>query len=80
MYYEGPFTLMGCVLLLFTVLAYVNWALYAPLGSMSLPCITLLTSLVYFQILPATALANGDPGYFGIYMSDMTWAYLAVLL
>lgn len=80
MYYDGLFTPVGCFLLIVTIVAYVNWALHAPLGSMSLPCITLLTSLIYFQILPAATLAGGDPGYFGIYMSDMTWAHFAVLL
>jgi hypothetical protein len=51
-----------------------------PLGSVSLPCLTMVTSFTYFHLMPVVALAGGDEGFFGMYISDMTWMHFAVLL
>ena len=32
----------------------------------------------YFYVMPVVALAGGDYGYFGMFISDMGWTHLAV--
>jgi hypothetical protein len=51
-----------------------------PLGAISLPCITMMTGFTYFYLIPVVALAGGDDGYFGMYISEMEWMHFAVLL
>ncbi len=62
------------------VLMYMVSATSLPLGALSLPCMTMLTSLVYFYLMPVVALAGGDSGFFGMFISDMAWTHLAVLM
>ena len=39
-----------------------------------------LTSIVYYYVVPLGVLIEGETGYFGMYLSDLTWAHFAVLL
>jgi len=39
-----------------------------------------LTSFIYFYLIPVLALAAGDTGYFGMYLGSFRWAHFAVLL
>jgi hypothetical protein len=55
-------------------------AVWSPLGAVSLPCLTMLTSFTYFYLMPVVALAGGDEGFFGMYISDLLWMHFAVLL
>lgn len=73
-------TEIGVLSLAPIVLMYVISAMALPLGALSLPCMTMLTSFVYFYLMPVVALASGDNGYFGMFMSDMGWTHLAVLV
>jgi hypothetical protein len=64
-----------CLLLIFIVSAKV-----LPLNSVSLPCMMVMTSLVYFFLMPVIELADGDPGFLGMYMTSLEWAHFAVFL
>lgn len=53
---------------------------YSALGALSLPCITLLTTLVYYYVMPGLAFAGGNTGYLGVYIDSMEWVHWAVFL
>jgi hypothetical protein len=59
---------------------FVISALASPLGALSLPCITTMTSFIYFYFMPAAVLTRGDDGFFGMFIGDLTWAHTATLL
>lgn len=40
-------------------------------GGLSLPCLTALTSLMYFYIMPALMLAGGEDNIFGMYLKSL---------
>ena len=61
-------------------LLFFVYAKCLPLEAFSLPCIMLLTSIVYFYVVPLGVLIEGETGYFGMYLSDLTWAHFAVFL
>ncbi len=73
-------TEIGVLSLVPIVLMYVISANALPLGTLSLPCMTMLTSFIYFYLMPVVALAGGDNGFFGMFISDMAWTHLAVLI
>ena len=73
-------TEIGVLALVPIVLMYVMSAMALPLGALSLPCMTMLTSFVYFYLMPVVALAGGDSGFFGMFISDMAWTHMAVLI
>jgi len=73
-------TEIGVLSLVPIVLMYVMSSMALPLGALSLPCMTMLTSFVYFYLMPVVALASGDNGYFGMFISDMGWTHMAVLI
>ena len=73
-------TEIGVLSLVPIVLMYVMSAMALPLGALSLPCMTMLTSFVYFYLMPVVALAGGDNGFFGMFISDMGWTHMAVLI
>jgi hypothetical protein len=52
----------------------------SPMAAVSLPCMTMLTSIVYFYMLPVIVLAKGDMGYFGMYISSLVWTHVAIML
>lgn len=49
-------------------------------NSISLPCFSILTSIIYFFIIPYTLKGESSNNYLGIYLSDMHWMQLAVFL
>jgi hypothetical protein len=55
-------------------------AFASPLGSLSLPCVTMMTSFIYFYFMPAAVLVRGDDGFFGMFIGDLTWVHTATLL
>ncbi len=73
-------TAIGLISLAAIAATFLISAFASPLGALSLPCITMLTSLIYFYLMPVVALARGDEGFFGMYIGDLTWAHTAVLL
>jgi len=73
-------TLIGLFGLFPIVATFAIFAVRSPLGAVSLPCMTILTSFTYFYLMPVVALAGGDTGFFGMYISDMLWMHFAVLL
>jgi hypothetical protein len=73
-------TAIGLLSLVPICIMYVTSAYASPLGALSLPCLTMLTSFIYFYMMPAVALASGDEGLFGMYIGDLSWTHTAVLL
>src|SRR3954469_15162175 len=51
-----------------------------PLGPLSLPCITVLTSVMYFYLLPIISLGNGVSEYLGMYLTSLRWTHFLILL
>lgn len=51
-----------------------------PFAALSLPSMTMITSLVYFFLMPVVGLASGDPGHFGIVINSVSAMHFAVLL
>jgi hypothetical protein len=51
-----------------------------PLGALSLPCTTLLTSMMYFFIMPGFALSGGNFEFLGMYLTSLEGVHVAVLL
>jgi hypothetical protein len=41
---------------------------------------TMATSFVYFYVLPSVVLAQGDTGFFGMYMTRLMWTHWAVMI
>jgi hypothetical protein len=62
------------------VLAFLISARTFALGAMSLPCMTVMTSMIYFFAMPAISFAGGNVEFFGMYMTSMEWPHFAVLL
>ena len=62
------------------VAMFVISVLASPLGSLSLPCMTMITSVFYFYIMPTFILIDGDYGFFGIYLTDLRAMHTAVLV
>jgi hypothetical protein len=62
------------------LLVFFIGARMTPQGAISLPCILALTSIVYFYLLPLLVLSVRDDGFFGLFLTDMQWAYYVVLL
>lgn len=73
-------TSIGLITLAPLVLVFFACANWLPLGALSLPCMTIMTSFIYFYLMPTLTLATGDPGYFGMYLTSLDWLYFAVLL
>ena len=69
----------GILALGLVVAMLVRGAILSPLGALSLPSLTMTTSAVYFFIMPVVALATGDPGYFGMFITDLFWLHAADL-
>jgi hypothetical protein len=73
-------TAIGFISLAAIAAIFAFSALASPLGALSLPCITMLTSFIYFYLMPVVALVSGDEGYFGMYIGNLCWMHTAVLL
>lgn len=59
---------------------YVLGAGGTPFGAVSLLSMTAITTLIYFYLMPVVALSDGDAGYFGMYITNLEWTHLCVLL
>lgn len=68
----------GIVTLIFLVTAYFICARVFTLGAMSLPCMMLLTSFIYFYVMPALAFADDRAEFLGLYIFSLEWPLLAV--
>jgi len=73
-------TSFGYITLVTLIGIYAIGASNSPLGAVSLPCMTMLTSFIYFYLMPVVALAGGDRGFFGMYITSLYWTHAAVLL
>lgn len=71
---------IGLLTLVPLVLIFFGCARRLPLGALSLPCMMVLTSFIYFYLMPVFARAAGDTGFFGMYLDSLGWAHFAVLL
>jgi len=71
---------VGSLLSLVPLVAIFAWGQRLPAGAVSLPCVTALTSLVYFYVMPALALAAGDPGFLGLYITSLENTHLVAAL
>lgn len=58
----------------------VAFTRYLPLGILSLPSMTLLTSIVYYYVMPGLAFSGSNAGFLGVYIDSMEWIHWAVLL
>jgi hypothetical protein len=74
---ETVFSLMTLVPIIVVFMASSG---ASPLAAVSLPCMTALTSFIYFYLMPVIALAAGDNGFFGIYITTLDWTHAAAAL
>ncbi|MEQ1697188.1 MAG: hypothetical protein ABL901_15245 [Hyphomicrobiaceae bacterium] len=74
---ESTFSLFTLVPLIFIFSASAK---SSPYGSVSLPCITMLTSFIYFYLMPVLTLAAGDDGFFGMYILTLEKTHFVVAL
>lgn len=69
---------------LLTLATLVGMFLYfsetLPVGAVSLPCITALTSGIYFYIMPSLSMAGGNYEFFGMFLTSLEWPHFAVFL
>ncbi len=62
-------------------MTYVAAARFFTLGPLSLPCVTILTSIVYFYLMPALAFSGkGEAEFLGMYLLTLEWPHVAVFL
>jgi hypothetical protein len=66
--------------LLALVTGYLALAYRYTLNAMSLPCMSILTSIIYFYFMPALAFSSGEPEFLGIYIESLDAPHFAVLL
>ena len=70
----GLFTFMSLLL------TFIVGARVLPLGALSLPCMTVITSVIYFYLMPAISLANGIDEFLGMNLKSLVWAHWSVFL
>jgi hypothetical protein len=69
------------LLTLWSLLAiFIISARVLPLGALSLPCLTAITSFIYFYLMPAISLANGIDEFLGMELPPLEWAHWLVFL
>ena len=73
-------TTVGLISLIPLALLFLLSSELLPLGALSLPSVMVMTSVIYFYIMPVLSLLDGDDGVFGMYLTNLTWAHFAVLL
>jgi hypothetical protein len=71
---------IGLLSLAVLIVLYVMFARVLPLGALSMPCMTLLTSMMYFFIMPGMALSGGYFEFLGMYLNSLEGVHAAVLL
>src|SRR5688572_5793109 len=73
-------TIISVLTLVVHGVIFVVSARKLPEGALSLPCITVLTSTVYFYLMPILLLAKGNPVFFGLRLESLELVHMAVLL
>ena len=73
-------TPIGLATFALMVAMFLYFAKALSLGALSLPCITALTSTIYFYIMPTLSLAGGNYEFFGYILTSLEGAHLAVFL
>jgi len=71
---------IGLMSLAALIILYVMFARALPFGALSMPCMTLLTSMMYFFIMPALTLSGGNFEFLGMYLNSLEGVHVAVLL
>ena len=74
---ESTLSLLTLVPLIFIFSASAK---SSPYGSVSLPCMTMLTSFIYFYLMPILTLAGGDEGFLGIFITSLEKTHFAAAL
>lgn len=72
------FSDFGIVTLVFLIGAYFASAHVFTLGAMSLPSMLLMTSFIYFFVMPALAFEGGRAEFLGLPIYSLEWPHLAV--
>lgn len=70
----------GVVTLAVMAVLFVYFARNSSLGALSLPCVTILTTIVYFYLMPALAFSAGELLFLGVYLDTMVWVHIAAFL
>jgi hypothetical protein len=74
------FTFPGIAGLAIDLMIFVYFSRVLPLGALSLPCVTVLTSLFYFYVMPVTSLELGNDSFFGMYLTSLEESHWVALL
>jgi hypothetical protein len=77
------YTPIGVIGLATLVAVYFLFAAKVSLQGVSLPCMTVITSFIYFYLMPLLALVFGgglEEGFFGMYINSLVWPHFAVFL
>ena len=73
-------TTMGLLTLIPLGFMFFFFASRSPLGALSLPSVTAMTSAIYFYVMPAVSLASGDDRFLGMRLTSLEWVHAVVLL
>jgi hypothetical protein len=76
-------TIPGLLGLAIDVIVFLYFARTLPFGALSLPCVTVMTTLIYFYLMPVTAALFGDDYLFGMQLTtleDTHWVALLYIL
>ena len=71
-------SVFGIATLLFLTLAYFVSVRSFTLGAMSLPAMLLMTSFIYFYMMPLLSFADGPAAFLGMNIQSLEWPHLAV--
>ena len=74
------FSASGLLTFALLMAGYIWWSMRASLHALSLPCVMILTTIVYFYLMPLAYLADGDFGFYGSYLTTMDRCFWAVAL
>jgi hypothetical protein len=77
---ELMITPIGLLTLATLVGLFLYFSETLPVGAVSLPCITALTSGIYFYIMPSLSMAGGNYEFFGMFLTSLEWPHFAVFL
>ena len=77
---EIVFTPVGIFSLAIIVFLFVLFSRNTAQAALSLPCVTLLTSIIYYYVMPSLSFSNGRTGFLGVYIESMASIHWGVLL
>lgn len=72
------FNPIGTLIFVLMVVAFARAARNCALGALSLPCITLLTSMIYFYLMPLLWLTGNNVSFFGLNLQNLDPMHYAV--